>query len=202
MELKTLSIYVFGPFRLEPSEHRLLRHGQPISLTPKSFELLLYLVENHGRLVLKDQIMRAVWPGSFVEEANLTVSISSLRKTLGKTDAGLQYIETVPTKGYRFTVPVEEVKNVTIPTAVTKSTEATPAIEASRQEKATNLVQPPSRLAPHQLATSQNARHSRAILLPALLLCALCVTGYFVYQAMRNSASAPTVPRSLAILPL
>src|SRR3954453_21246652 len=105
MELKTLSNYEFGRFRLEPTEHRLLCHGQQVSLTPKAFELLLYLVDNHGRLVLKDQIMQAVWTGSFVEEANLTVSISALRKALGKTDAGQQYIETVPKRGYRFTAP-------------------------------------------------------------------------------------------------
>lgn len=111
MELKTVTIYEFGPFRLEPGEHRLLCNGQHVSLTPKTFDLLLYLVDNHGRLVYKDQIMHAIWQGSFVEEANLTVSVSALRKTLARNDAGRQYIETVPKKGYRFTAPVKLARN-------------------------------------------------------------------------------------------
>ena len=78
----------------------------PISLTPKAFEILLVLVENGSRLTTKEELMRKVWPDSFVEEANLTVNISALRKQLGETPDGQQYIETVPKKGYRFAVPV------------------------------------------------------------------------------------------------
>jgi DNA-binding winged helix-turn-helix (wHTH) protein len=63
MELKTGSFYECGPFRLEPAEHRLTREGNPVSLAPKAFELLVYLIQNQGRLVTKDQIMQAVWPG-------------------------------------------------------------------------------------------------------------------------------------------
>ena len=69
MELKTGSFYECGPFRLEPAEHRLTRERSPVSLAPKAFELLVFLLQNLGRLVTKDQIMQAVWPGSFVEEA-------------------------------------------------------------------------------------------------------------------------------------
>ncbi len=108
MELKTISFFEFGPFRFEPSEHWLRRDGQAISLAPKAFELLVLLVENDGRLVSKDQIMRALWPSSFVEEANLTVAISVLRKVLGRGADGSQYIETVPKKGYRFAAAVTQ----------------------------------------------------------------------------------------------
>jgi DNA-binding winged helix-turn-helix (wHTH) protein len=87
MEMKTGSFYECGPFRLEPAEHRLTRGGNPVSLAPKAFELLVFLIQNQGRLVTKDQIMQAVWSDSFVEEANLTVSISVLRKVLGKKKA-------------------------------------------------------------------------------------------------------------------
>ncbi len=108
MVLKRQGFYEFGSFRLEPGEHRLTRDGQPVPLAPKAFDLLVYLVENHGRLVAKDQIMHAVWSDSFVEEANLTVSISALRRVLGKSDGGLPYIETIPKKGYRFAASVTE----------------------------------------------------------------------------------------------
>ena len=92
MSLKTRHIYEFGPFRLEPLEHSLLREERPVSIAPKAYELLVLLVQNQSRLVSKDQIMEAVWPGCFVEEANLTVCISAVRKALGEKDGGLQYI--------------------------------------------------------------------------------------------------------------
>jgi len=98
--------YEFGPFRLEPEEHRLLRNGTPALLTPKAFDLLLFLIRNPGRLITKDQILEAIWPGSFVEQGNITVLISSLRKVLGETEGAHPYIETVPKKGYRFTASV------------------------------------------------------------------------------------------------
>jgi DNA-binding winged helix-turn-helix (wHTH) protein len=99
-------LYEFSRFRLDPENHLLQSEGIPISLTPKAFEILLVLVENGNRLTTKEELMRKVWPDSFVEEANLTVNISALRKQLGETPSGQQYIETVPKKGYRFAVPV------------------------------------------------------------------------------------------------
>jgi DNA-binding winged helix-turn-helix (wHTH) protein/TolB-like protein/Tfp pilus assembly protein PilF len=106
MGAKTSPMYEFGPFRLEPEEQVLLRDGKPTLLTPKAFDLLVFLVRNRGRLVTKDQILEAVWAGSFVEEANIAVLVSSLRKALGEKEAETRYIETVPKKGYRFTAPV------------------------------------------------------------------------------------------------
>src|SRR5579862_7359136 len=110
MTLKTRGFYEFGPFRLEPEEHLLLRENVPVSLPPKTFDLLVFLVKNYGRLVTKEEIMQAVWPESFVEEANLTVSVSALRRALGEKEGAPRYIETVPKRGYRFTAPVREVK--------------------------------------------------------------------------------------------
>jgi DNA-binding winged helix-turn-helix (wHTH) protein/Tol biopolymer transport system component len=94
--------YEFGPFRLDPAERRLLRNDAPIALTPKAFDLLVVLVENAGRLLEKDELMKRVWADAFVEEANLANNISLLRKTLGNGVDGLAYIETVPRRGYRF----------------------------------------------------------------------------------------------------
>src|SRR5687767_6446591 len=98
-------IYRFGPFVLDVPDRSLKRQGSPISLTPKTFDLLVALVENAGRLVEKDVLLQAVWPDVAVEEGNLTKGIFSLRQTL-EEDGGARYIETVPKRGYRFIAPV------------------------------------------------------------------------------------------------
>ncbi len=99
-------LYEFGPFLLDPAERVLTREGQPVPLTPKVFDLLLVLVENGGHLLGKKDLMEAVWPDSFVEEGNLTFSVSALRKALGEDRKEPQYIETVPRSGYRFVASV------------------------------------------------------------------------------------------------
>jgi DNA-binding winged helix-turn-helix (wHTH) protein/Tol biopolymer transport system component len=105
------SAYEFGSFRLEPAERLLLRGGHPVSLTPKAFDLLVYLVDHPGRLVTKQTLMSALWPSTFVEEANLTFTVSSLRKALGDSQDGEQFIQTVPTRGYRFVAPVTQAQD-------------------------------------------------------------------------------------------
>jgi DNA-binding winged helix-turn-helix (wHTH) protein len=99
-------VYAFGNFRLDPAERLLVRYDQPVSLTPKAFDLLLYLVAHRGRLVEKQALLSAVWPNTVVEEANLAYNVSVLRKILDEGRSGPSVIQTVPTKGYRFTAPV------------------------------------------------------------------------------------------------
>src|SRR4030095_15581413 len=101
-------IYTFGPYRLDPSERLLSRDGTALSLTPKAFDLLVYLVERHGRLGEKTTLMSALWPDTIVEEANVAYNISALRKALGDDRGDAKFIETVPTRGYRFVAPVVE----------------------------------------------------------------------------------------------
>jgi DNA-binding winged helix-turn-helix (wHTH) protein/tetratricopeptide (TPR) repeat protein len=108
MPPETKVLYEFGKFRLDPREHLFLCEGKPVPLSPKSFEILVALIQSNGRLLTKDELMQQVWPDSFVEEANLTVNISALRKVLGETPGGQRYIETVPKRGYRFVAPVRE----------------------------------------------------------------------------------------------
>ncbi len=100
------SIHEFGSFRLDSAERLLLRAGQPVPVTPKAFDLLVYLVDHAGRLVTKQTLMTALWPDSFVEEANLTFTVSALRKALGDGQDGEQFIQTIPTRGYRFVAPI------------------------------------------------------------------------------------------------
>jgi DNA-binding winged helix-turn-helix (wHTH) protein/Flp pilus assembly protein TadD len=97
-----IPLYAFGPFLLDTRERRLLREGDVVPLTLKAFDLLQILVENQGHLLQKEELLRRVWPDAIVEENNLTVTISALRKALGEGPTDRQYIETVPRRGYRF----------------------------------------------------------------------------------------------------
>jgi DNA-binding winged helix-turn-helix (wHTH) protein len=99
-------IYEFASFRLDPTERLLLRDDKPVPLTPKAFDLLIYLVERHGRLIEKQALMVALWPDTVVEEANLAYNIWALRKVLDEGAEGPSMIQTVPTRGYRFVTAV------------------------------------------------------------------------------------------------
>ena len=101
-------LYEFGPFRLDTEERTLRRAGMPVPLTPKAYEVLLTLVRRAGRIVEKDELMREVWADAFVEEGNLTHHIFTLRKALAERE-GVEYIETIPRRGYRFVSTVQEV---------------------------------------------------------------------------------------------
>ena len=100
--------YDFGRFRLKTAERILLREGELVPLTPKVFDILITLVENRGQVVAKDDLMKRVWPSTYVEEGNLTQNISLLRKALGESPGGIQFIETVPRRGYRFVADINE----------------------------------------------------------------------------------------------
>jgi len=109
METFVKHAYRFGPFLLDPRERLLLHEGLVVPLTPKAFELLVFLVEREGHLIDKAELLQAVWRGSVVEEGNLPVTISVLRKALND-DRGLhKYIETVSKRGYRFVADVTQV---------------------------------------------------------------------------------------------
>jgi len=100
--------YEFGAFSLEVEKHRLMRDGEPVSLPPKAIEALLVLVRNPGKMLEREALMQAVWADTFVEDANLTVAISQLRKALGQKGETADYIETIPRVGYRFVAEVLE----------------------------------------------------------------------------------------------
>ncbi|MGO9119799.1 MAG: winged helix-turn-helix domain-containing protein, partial [Desulfomonilaceae bacterium] len=102
-------LYEFGPFRVDPDKQVLLRENQPVALTPKAFETLLILVRHSREVLSKDELMKAVWPDAFVEEANLSQNIFVLRKALGDTPEDRRYIVTLPGRGYRFTAQVRTV---------------------------------------------------------------------------------------------
>src|SRR4030095_14327711 len=123
MGAKEAGFFEFGPFRLDTEERRLLRDGRPVPLTPKVFETLVLLVERAGRLIQKDELMQALWPDSFVEEANLTNNIWTLRTALGDSPTD-KYIETVPKRGYRFVAEVHPVSSTGNAEVITRKHEA------------------------------------------------------------------------------
>ncbi|HSE19634.1 MAG TPA: winged helix-turn-helix domain-containing protein [Pyrinomonadaceae bacterium] len=100
-------ILQFKDFTIDTDEKVLLREGTPVPLPPKVFETLLALIENHGRIVLKEELMKRLWPDTFVEEANLTFNIQQLRKSLGDNARSPIYIQTIARRGYRFIAAVE-----------------------------------------------------------------------------------------------
>lgn len=102
-------VYEFGEFRLDPVARVFSRQDQPVALPPKSFDLLMLLVERRGRVLKRGELISELWPDTIVEEANVTFQVSTVRKALGED--GSKWIETVPKHGYRFTAPVREVRS-------------------------------------------------------------------------------------------
>jgi len=128
------AVYEFGGFRLELAEHRLMRAGATIPLTGKAFSTLRVLVERHGKLVTKAELMSLVWPETVVEENNLDRNISTLRKTLGEGERGEPFIETVPRLGYRFVAAVRELGGEGPPESEGVGAFTTPEKSPRRQE--------------------------------------------------------------------
>ena len=205
MPLDTKPLYEFAGFRLDPGQRLLLRQGEPVSLSPKAFELLVVLVESRGRLLSKDDLMQRLWPDSFVEEANLTVNISALRKALGDTTDGQELIETVPKHGYRFIASVTEVPEEDKPLRPAKIPERVPEkIQPIRAPMDTNAGAAASISMPDRFSLDRNASLPARVRLLGLLVLilgiAIAVGFYSVYRQrlLRRQALAP---HRLAILP-
>ncbi|HKW17270.1 MAG TPA: winged helix-turn-helix domain-containing protein [Terriglobales bacterium] len=173
MAISTSQAYEFGQFRLDPAERTLLRQGEAVALTPKVFDTLVYLVENSGRLITKDEFMKQVWADAFVEEATLAQSISQLRKALGDPNV----IETVPKKGYRFLQPVR-------------------TIEVSAESISLNSISGEKEIKQKSGSASRSKRRGRIFAFVAVLT---AVVSFYFYQ---SSFHARPSFRSLAVLPL
>jgi DNA-binding winged helix-turn-helix (wHTH) protein/TolB-like protein/Flp pilus assembly protein TadD len=194
MLLENQVLYEFDKFVLNPAEHSLQCDGKAVPLTPKSFEILVTLIARNGKLVTKDELMKKIWPDSFVEEANLTVNVSALRKALGDTPEHQQYIETVPKLGYRFIAPVKEVRNGMSPTEEgTAPTEVFAQGSPQTKQPATVLAAPTS--------TRANMAFRVAASLIATLLVVGVLLGYRMLRKETRPASVQQLPRRLAILP-
>ncbi len=128
-------IYRFGQFELEPRERRLLGDGKPITLAPKVFDTLVLLVERAGRVATKDELMQALWPRGFVDEATLSNHIWQIRRALGVSAKNTDLIETVPKLGYRFTAAVTTVAPGAPPLQATTASEPQPTLPSFRPRR-------------------------------------------------------------------
>jgi len=185
-------IFAFGLFQIDAAERRLTRDGTPVPLTPKAFDLLLVLVEQSGHLVTKDALMQRVWPDVVVEEANLAVHISAVRRALGDRNGDGPYIETIPKQGYRFREPVSR---------VVARTGEVPAVEAPPP------IVPPAAASIEDLRpVAANTRLGRRAFRYGFvaLAAAAAVVVVLAYKASALYPGAPNRPsvRSIAVLPL
>lgn len=129
----------FADVTVVPAERLVLRHGQPVSLAPKAFDLLLVFAENPQRLLMKEQLMQAVWGDTAVEESNLSYHVFSIRKALGDTAENGHLIETVPKRGYRFTAAVTRTGDVNA-----QQPEPAVALDVEAERAARPIPQQPS----------------------------------------------------------
>ncbi len=159
-DLAEKPFYDFEPFRVDPVRRRLLRGGEPVSLTPKAFSILLILLENRGEVVEKEDLIRSIWADAYVTEANLTQNVSSLRKALGERANDHRFVVTVPGQGYSFVAEVTEVPREEPPVATAPM--APPAVLVSAAtpvplDESGSFQLPPSPPPPPQSPQSSGA---------------------------------------------
>ena len=197
MSEQTSDFYEFGRFRVK-SDERVLRRGEDlVPLTPKAFDILLTLLENDGRIVNKDDLMKKVWPNTFVEEGNLTQNVSLLRKALGESANGPQFIETVPRRGYRFVAPVNRVAENGQDHVIENAAELPTQLPTNAQE-----TQPSSKarsISDSGRWTSLSRRLPAVALTLAIVLAAVAGVAYL--SARNKAGASPNAIQSIAVLP-
>src|SRR5579884_74759 len=183
---ETSALYEFGDFRVDTVRRIVLRQGQQLALTAKAFDTLETLIRNRDRVLTKDELLKAIWPNTFVEEANLAQNVSALRKVFGEAPGENRYIATVPGRGYRFVGEVRSPAQSGTELVLERSFTADVAIdeEETRDERQHTWV-------------SWLTRPSGFV--PALAI--LAALGVIAIVMMRRSAADAEKPRSLAVLP-
>ncbi len=190
MTAQTKRIFEFGPFRLDTGERVLLRDGKPEQLPPKAIEVLLVLVERSGHIVEKDELMKRVWADSFVEEGNLKVTVSVLRKALEPDRGDRQFIETVSRRGYRFVASVKELPGDSKELVVREQTTATITIEENEDSAELERGK--------VLAAAK--RESRVSLQVAIACVAVTGLAIVLYLWINRAAPRPEM-KSIVVLP-
>ncbi|MEO8071805.1 MAG: winged helix-turn-helix domain-containing protein [Acidobacteriota bacterium] len=180
---KNHNIFEFGDVRVEPSKFKIWKAGAELALEPKTFQVLLFLLENRGRLVEKNELLDAVWQDTFVTENAMTREIAKLRKALGDDAKETKYIQTVHTRGYRFIAEVREI-------AETQAGEAESLTEANNDK----IAAAETKVAPTN-AAPKNCR-SLALKLSALFAAlALAAAGVWLIRARYQSFAVVNVQR-------
>lgn len=173
-------LYEFDGFRVDANRHLLLRDGQAVNLAPRAFNMLLALIRQRGEVLAKDELMRQLWPDSVVEENNLTVIISALRKALGENPQQHRYIVTIPGRGYSFVADVKEVSGA-LPEATLPVAEAHLPVEPQHAAR---------------FSSRQIVLATLAVLLSGL---AVAVAVWFFVRSRSPIAELPV--KTIAVLP-
>ena len=186
------NLYSFGEFVLDPGRRTLSRADLPVALTPKAFDVLLFLVQNPSRLVAKEELLQAVWGDTFVEEGNLTQYISHLRKALGDNSEDSRLIVTIARKGYQFT------EDVTVAEAADTAKQAAvqvPTAESSLAETRA-VVENPADEAPPR--APRHWRKATLVGASAVLLAGVCFASWWHFRVQTPPKSQKIM---LAVLP-
>ena len=192
-------MYRFGEFALDPRRRTLLRGDSPVLLTPKAFDVLFFLLQNPNRLVLKEELLQAVWGDTFVEDGNLTQYISHLRKALGDNSEHARLIVTIARKGYQFAGDVVFSQAVPaipgeglVPVTGRSRSDAAPSSDSSRMEAgpSTSIEAAPS--------TPKSWRKEVVV---ASSIFVLALVGYLSWRHYRAPALPKTGKVMLAVLP-
>jgi DNA-binding winged helix-turn-helix (wHTH) protein/TolB-like protein len=205
MEDPITSSYEFGPFKVIPAERQLLRQGEPATLPPKAFDLLVILLRRNGHVVKKHDLLQMVWPDAFVEENNLNQYISLLRKTLSNGADGEHYIETIRGYGFRFTADVRYMPDETSTMLVHKRTRTHLVVREETQERimaggAQEAV--PSIQALGRAAAAGSRKLVFLGVSSATVLAAIVLVAFFLRGAREaDQRAASPIIRSIAVLP-
>jgi DNA-binding winged helix-turn-helix (wHTH) protein/Flp pilus assembly protein TadD len=180
-------LYEFGPFRIDPPERLLTSQGHSIAVTPKAFDVLVILIQRSGRLVEKSQLMEAVWGDSFVEEGNLAVAISTLRKALGD-DLGKErrYIQTIAKRGYRFVGDVREVADPEIQSSSPQAVE----IAVAAPDPAAQIVTPTRPTSPQIVSRLSQGQFPLILRIIGAALAALALAALVVHLRFHGPNTA------------
>ena len=200
MSLQPKSFYEFGAYRIDARDHLLLRDGEVVPLAPKAFDLLLVLAQSSGRVLTKEELMKLVWPDSFVEEANLSRHVFSLRKALCEDGDPNKYIETIPRRGYRFIAGVIEVQDESDELVVAEHSRSRIVIE---QTEAPNLAADyrGSDRTSRVLALSAGTKRRTVLLALACAGTLVLAVAFYFWKAGKTSEQTATGLKSIAVLP-
>ncbi|MEW6128254.1 MAG: tetratricopeptide repeat protein [Acidobacteriota bacterium] len=201
MDTFNQQIFEFGEFRLDAGERLLSHNGAAVSLTPKAFETLLVLVQNHGHVLTREQLLNEVWRDAFVEENTLTQNIAALRRALSERQNARQYIETVPKVGYRFVAGVRELGKQNGEMLIARRTRERLVIKAQEAivdrrdaDELTIVRQPPS------LFEMVKQRRRLILAISTFVLFAVVTTALITANFSTPVASNPPI-KSIAVLP-
>jgi DNA-binding winged helix-turn-helix (wHTH) protein/TolB-like protein len=204
--------YKFHSFLLDTVQHLLLKEGQPVALTPKTYDTLLLLVQNSGRMLSKEELMKTLWPDSFVEESNLTQQVSMIRRALGDSPADPRFIVTVPGRGYRFSAEVksweDEKQHLSLPASASQlvsesaSRNGQKVMQVAKAEATGKEDAEPIAVPLEWRGRKTNRLTVFSIAAIALLIVAILAITKSLHPTKPRTSQAAAAHRSLAILPL